>query len=89
MSDCLDSAITDYVPDKLIHDKPSDSDKLRDRLDEPNVELICPHRMIDQLALGRPAPRHTMRILFVSLSQFCQDCKSSDPIQAVLKLPLV
>ena len=40
----LDSAITDYVPNKLIYDKAADSDKLRDRLEERNVELICPHR---------------------------------------------
>ena len=40
----LDSAITDYVPNKLIYDKAADSDKLRDRLAERNVELICPHR---------------------------------------------
>ena len=40
----LDSAITDYVPNKLIYDKAADSDKLRDRLADRNVELICPHR---------------------------------------------
>ena len=40
----LESAVTDYVPNKLIYDKAADSDKLRDRLAERNVELICPHR---------------------------------------------
>ncbi|MCA9216146.1 MAG: transposase [Planctomycetales bacterium] len=40
----LDSAITYYVPNKLIYDKAAEGDKLRGRLDERNVELTCPHR---------------------------------------------
>lgn len=40
----LDSAMTTYVPDKLIYDKAADCDALRDRLAERGVELITPHR---------------------------------------------
>lgn len=40
----LDSAMTTYVPSKLIYDKAADSDPLRERLAERGVELICPHR---------------------------------------------
>ena len=35
---------TDRVPDHLIYDKAADSDKLRERLAERNIDLICPHR---------------------------------------------
>ncbi len=40
----IDSAVTPYVPSKLIYDRAADSDPLRRRLAERNVELICPHR---------------------------------------------
>jgi transposase len=40
----LDSAITRYVPSKLIYDKAADSDPLRESLAERGVDLICPHR---------------------------------------------
>ena len=40
----IDSAVTPYVPEKLIYDKAADSDKLRERLSERAIELICPHR---------------------------------------------
>ncbi len=40
----LDSAVTPYVPNKLIYDKAADCDPLRERLTERNVDLICPHR---------------------------------------------
>lgn len=54
----LDSAFTDYVPNKLIYNKAADSDKLRDRLADRHVELVCPHRR------GRVRPsRHHRRVL--------------------------
>jgi transposase len=40
----LDSAVTPYVPDKLIYDKTADCDPLRERLAERGIDLICPHR---------------------------------------------
>ncbi len=40
----LDSAVTSYVPDKLIYDKAADCDPLRERLTERGIDLICPHR---------------------------------------------
>lgn len=40
----IDSAATEYVPNKLIYDRAADSDKLRDRLADRDIELICPHR---------------------------------------------
>ncbi len=40
----IDSAVTEYVPPRLIYDKAADSAKLRDRLAERNIDLICPHR---------------------------------------------
>ena len=40
----LDSAMTPYVPDKLIYDKAADCDPLRERLTERGIDLICPHR---------------------------------------------
>ena len=66
----LDSAFTDYVPNKLIYNKAADSDKLRDRLADRNVELICPHRR------GRVRPsRHHRRVL----RRYQDDGKSSKP----------
>jgi transposase len=40
----LDSAMTPYVPDKLIYDKAADCDPLRERLTKRGIDLICPHR---------------------------------------------
>lgn len=40
----LDSAMTACVPTRLIYDKAADSDPLRERLAERDIELICPHR---------------------------------------------
>jgi transposase len=31
-------------PERLIYDKAADSDRLRDRLAEKNIDLICPHK---------------------------------------------
>ena len=40
----IDSAVTKHVPPRLIYDKAADSDKLRDRLAERDIDLVCPHR---------------------------------------------
>jgi transposase len=40
----IDRAVTDDVPGRLIYDRAADSDPLRDRLRERDIELICPHR---------------------------------------------
>ena len=40
----IDLAITHYVPRKLIYDKTSGSDTLRDRLSLRDTDLISPHR---------------------------------------------
>jgi transposase len=40
----LDSAFTPHVPPRLLYDRACDSDPLRERLAERDVELICPHR---------------------------------------------
>lgn len=40
----IDSAVTPYVPDKLIYDKAADCDPLRERLTKRGVDLVCPHR---------------------------------------------
>ena len=40
----IDSAQTEYVPNKLVYDRAADSDPLRKRLAERNIELLCPHR---------------------------------------------
>jgi len=40
----LDEAVTPFVPDRLIYDRAADSDPLRMRLADRNIELICPHR---------------------------------------------
>ena len=40
----LDEAVTKYVPPHLIYDRAADSDPLRERLANRNIELICPHR---------------------------------------------
>lgn len=60
----LDSAMTAYVPSKLIYDKAADSDPLRDRLAERGVELICPHRknrVRKKTQDGRKLRRYTRR----------------------------
>ncbi len=40
----LDQAVTPFIPDRLIYDRAADSDPLRTRLAQRDVELICPHR---------------------------------------------
>jgi hypothetical protein len=40
----LDEAVTPFAPDHLIYDRAADSDPLRERLANRNIELICPHR---------------------------------------------
>lgn len=40
----IDSAVTPYVPERLIYDKAADSDQLRDRLAQRSIDLVCPHR---------------------------------------------
>lgn len=40
----IDSVVAEHVPPRLIYDKAADSGKLRDRLAEPNIDLISPHR---------------------------------------------
>lgn len=40
----LDSAVTPHVAGRLVYDRAADSDALRERLAERDVELICPHR---------------------------------------------
>lgn len=60
----LDSAVTPYVPNKLIYDKAADSDPLRERLTERNVDLICPHRknrVRDATQDGRKLRRYRRR----------------------------
>lgn len=42
----LDRAVVSLPAQRppLVYDKAADSDKLRDRLEEAGIELICPHR---------------------------------------------
>lgn len=40
----IDSAFTPHVPGRLVYDRAADSDPLRNRLTERDIELICPHR---------------------------------------------
>ena len=60
----IDSANTKFVPNKLIYDKAADSDKLRSRLAERGIELICPHRrgrVRPPSQDGRPLRRYKRR----------------------------
>ena len=60
----LDSAFTPYVPPRLIYDRAADSDPLRERLAERNIELICPHRrgrVKPKTQDGRPLRRYRRR----------------------------
>ena len=50
----LEEAVTDDIPPRLIYDRAADSDPLRERLAERDIELICPHRR------GRCALPHKM-----------------------------
>ena len=40
----LDQQLLDFDPERLIYDKAADSDPLRERLAEQQIELVCPHR---------------------------------------------
>jgi len=60
----LDQAVTPYVPPRLIYDRAADSDPLRQRLAERNIELICPHRrgrVRPATQDGRPLRRYRNR----------------------------
>jgi transposase len=60
----LDLAVTPYVPPRLIYDRAADSDPLRERLAERNIELICPHRrgrVRPATQDGRPLRRYRKR----------------------------
>ena len=60
----LDRAVTPYVPPRLIYDRAADSDPLRQRLANRNVELICPHRqgrVRPASQDGRPLRRYRRR----------------------------
>ena len=60
----LDQAVTEYVPDRLIYDRASDSDPLRERLAKRDIELICPHRrgrVKPPTQDGRPLRRYRKR----------------------------
>jgi len=60
----LDQAVTDVVPPRLIYDRAADSDPLRERLAERDIELICPHRrgrVRPATQDGRPLRRYRRR----------------------------
>ena len=60
----LDQAVTEYVPDRLIYDRAADSDPLRERLAQRDIELICPHRrgrVKPPTQDGRPLRRYRKR----------------------------
>lgn len=60
----LNSAMTPYVPNKLIYDRAADSDPLRNRLADRDIDLICPHRKGRIRAAtqdGRKLRRHRRR----------------------------
>jgi transposase len=60
----LCQAVTPYVPSRLIYDRAADSDPLRARLAERNIELICPHRqgrVRHATQDGRPLRRYRKR----------------------------
>jgi transposase len=60
----LDQAVTPLVPPRLIYDRAADSDPLRQRLAERNIELICPHRkgrVRPATQDGRPLRRYRKR----------------------------
>ncbi len=60
----LDRAVTPYVPSRLIYDRAADSDPLRERLSDRDVELICPHRkgrVRPATQDGRPLRRYRKR----------------------------
>ena len=40
----IDSAVTSYIPDKLIDEQATDAEPLRQRLVDRDIGLICPHR---------------------------------------------
>ena len=60
----VDSAVTECVPGKLIYDRAADSDPLRKRLAERDIQLICPHRkgrVRPNTQDGRPLRRYRRR----------------------------
>jgi transposase len=60
----LDAAVTGAIPQRLIYDRAADSDPLRERLAERNIELICPHRrrrVRPATQDGRPLRRYRRR----------------------------
>lgn len=60
----LEEAVTDAVPPRLIYDRAADSDPLRERLAERDIELICPHRrgrVRRPTQDGRPLRRYRRR----------------------------
>jgi len=60
----LDQAVAPYVPPRLIYDRAADSDPLRQRLADRDVELICPHRrgrVRPATQDGRPLRRYRKR----------------------------
>ena len=74
----LDSAMTTYVPTRLIYDKAADSDPLRERLAERGVELICPHRKNrkrDPLQDGRTLKRFRRRFKVERTISWLGNCR--------------
>ena len=72
----LDSAVTPYVPNKLIYDKAADCDPLRERLTERNVDLICPHRknrVRDATQDGRKLRRYLRRWIIERTNSWLHD----------------
>ena len=60
----LDSTVVPRIPNRLIYDRAADSDPLRERLSERNVELICPDRrgrVRSATQDGRPLRRYRKR----------------------------
>ena len=60
----LNGAVTPFVPDRLIYDRAADSDPLRQRLAQRDIELVCPHRkgrVRPATQDGRPLRRYRKR----------------------------
>lgn len=74
----FDSAVTPYVPNKLIYDKAADCDPLRQRLTERNVDLICPHRknrVRDATQDGRKLRRYRRRWIIERTNSWLHDLR--------------
>ena len=66
IEELLDASVCDEVPPRLLYDKAADSDPLRERLAERQIELICPHRKNrkrDPLQDGRSLRRYKRRYI--------------------------